>query len=292
MEESLQAILPIFEVKDDRFEISQIASCHLLIEVSKDRFRFAIQHEKNDMFMWMEDYQIMSVLNENQLLQTLQQIYDQHHFLAANYWKSVSLSVNSNYFTFIPDEIFQREDSSKYINFAAGSQINENHYIYDFKHQTINAFNIFGVEKKLISWFKEMYTVKKITPVHLISTLIECIRQLPNPDGMHVHFEEGSLIVVFFKDNMLHFCNRFNYRTPQDAAYHVLFVINQLNLNAATPLTLYGEITTFSEAYALIFKTMTSISFGKMPENLNFSYFFEDMPEHRYCSLFSILYTY
>ncbi|MFT6203110.1 MAG: hypothetical protein ACI9V1_000038 [Spirosomataceae bacterium] len=292
MKEPSQAILPIFEVKDDRFEIGQIASCHLLIEVSKDRFRFAIQHEKNDMFMWMEDYQIMSVLNENQLLQTLQQIYDQHHFLAANYWKSVSLSVNSNYFTFIPDEIFQQEDSSKYINFAAGSQVNENHNIYDFKHSAINAFNVFGVEKKLINWFKEMYTVKKITPVHLISTLIECIRQLPNPDGMHIHFEEGNLIVVCFKDNILQFCNRFNYRTPQDAAYHVLFVINQLSLNAATPLTLYGEITTFSEVYALIFKTMTSISFGKMPENLNFSYFFEDMPEHRYCSLFSMLYTY
>jgi hypothetical protein len=292
VEESLQAILPIFEVKDDRFEVGQIANCHLLIEVGKERFRFAIQHEKNDMFMWMEDYQIMSVLNENQLLQTLQRIYDQHHFLAANYWKSVSLSINSNYFTFIPEEIFRREDSSKYINFAAGSQINEDHYIYDFKHQTINAFNVFGVEKKLINWFKEMYTVKKITPVHLISTLIECIRQLPSPDGMHVHFEEESLIVVYSKYNALQFCNRFNYRTPQDAAYHVLFVINQLSLNTTTPLTLYGEITPFSEAYALIFKTMTSISFGAMPENLNFSYFFQDMPEHRYCSLFSMLYTY
>ena len=292
MEDSTKEIQPIFEVKDERFEIGQIASCHLLIEVSKDRFRFAVFHTIHDMFIWMEDYQIITVLNENQLLETLQKIYDQHHFLAANYWKSVSLSVNSNYFTFIPEEIFQRDDSSKYLNFAAGSQLNEAHYIYDFKHQYIDAYNIFGVEKKLINWFKEMYTVKKITPVHLISTLVECIRQLPDPDGIHIHVEEGNLAVVYYKAKSLQFCNRFNYRTPQDAAYHILFVFNQLSLTAATPLTFYGEITTFSEIYAIINKNMTSITFGSMPSNLKFSYFFDDMPEHRYCSLFSTLYTY
>lgn len=292
MEKSVLEIQPIFEVKDDRFDIGQIASCHLLIEVSKDRFRFAVFHTNNNVFMWMEDYQIITVFNENQLLETLEQIYERHHFLAANYWKSVSLSVNSNYFTFIPGELFQRDDSSKYLNFAAGGQINDAHYIYDFKHQSIDAFNVFGVDKKLINWFKEMYTVKKITPVHLISTLVECIRQLPQPDGVHVHVEEGNLIIVYFKDKTLQFCNRFNYRTPQDAAYHVLFVFNQLNLTATTPLTFYGEITTFSEVYAMVSKTVTSISFGKMPPNLKFSYFFDDMPEHRYCSLFSTLYTY
>lgn len=288
----MQSIQPIFEVKDDRFEIGQIASCHLLIEVSKDRFRFAVFHSKNDMFMWLEDYQIITVMNENQLLETLELIYDKHHFLAANYWKSVSLSVNSNYFTFIPEEIFQRDDASKYLNFAAGNQLNEAHFIYDFKHASLGAFNVFGVDKKLINWFKEMYTVKKITPVHLISTLVACIRQLPKPDGVHVHVEEGNLIVVCYKDHALQFCNRFNYRTPQDAAFHLLFVINQLSLTVTTPVTLYGEVTTFSEFYSLVSKNMASVLFGKMPENLKFSYFFDDMPEHRYCSLFSILYTY
>lgn len=292
MKTEINYIEPVFEVKDDRFEIGDIASCHLLIEVSKDRFRFAVYHTKNDMFMWMEDYQIITLFNENQLLETLESIYNNHPFLAANYWKSISMSVNSGYFTFIPEELFQRDDSSKYLNFAAGSLTTENHYIYDFHHAALSAYNVFGVEKKLVNWFREMYTVKKISPVHLISSLIECIRKLPSPNGLHIHFEERNLVVVYFENDKLHLCNRFNYRTPQDAAYHVLLVINQLNLNAATPLTLYGEITTFSEVHTILDKTLTTISFGVMPKSLNFSYFFDDMPEHRYCSLFSSYFTY
>lgn len=292
MDSITQEITPIFEVKDDRFEIGQIASCNLLIEISKERFRFTIYHTKNEMFMWMEDYQIITLLNENQLLDTLEIIYRNHHFLAANYWKSISISINSGYFTYIPEELFTREESFKYLNFAAGDNTSETQFIYDYHHPKLSAFNVFGVDKKLTNWFKDMYTVKKIKPVHLISTLIEGIQLLDNHNGIHIHFEDGNFVIVYFKDNKLHFCNRFVYRTPQDATYHILFVFNQLNLNAATNITLYGEITTFSEAYVLLNKMVANLTFGMLPKSMKFSYFFDQMPEHRYCSLFSTLLTY
>lgn len=288
-----QNITPIFEIKDDRFEIGQIASCYLLIEISKDRFRFAIYHTQNELFMWLEDYQIITLMDENQLLQTLKRIYDQHHFLAANYWKSIYLSVNSDYFTLIPDELYQNDEAAKYLNFASGSSTTDTHAVYDYHHAKLEAFNVFGVDKKIVSWFKDMYPVKKITPVHLTSTLIEGIyRENKSAGGLHLHFEEGSFIALYFEKNKLQFCNRFNYRTAPDLVYHVLFVMNQLGLKSSTPVTFYGEVTMFSEGYTLLTSTLQNIKFAELPSGFKFSYFFEEIPEHRYYGLFSTLYTF
>lgn len=292
MENNTSRITPIYEIKDDRFEIGQIASCHLLIEITKDRFRFAVYHTQHEMFMWLEDYQIITFLDENQLLETLKLIYNEHHFLAANYWKSIHLSINSEYFTLIPQEIFKKDEAAKYLNFAAGTVTTESHQLFDFLHPTLEAFNVYGIEKRLVNWFKEMYPVKKIVPVHLISAFIEAIQREENPNGYHVYFEEGSVVTLYFEKKKLHFCNRFNYRTSQDLAYHVLFVANQLNLKPSLPVFLYGEITTFSEAYTLLSTSFDNIRFAELPSQLKFSYFFEEIPEHRYYGLFSILFTY
>jgi hypothetical protein len=285
-------ISPSFEIKDDRFDVSQIADCHLLIEVGRDRFRFAIFNTLHNVFQWIEDYHVISILNENQALKAIKNIYQNHHFLAANYWKTIRISVQANYFTLIPDELYKAEDALKYLQFASGKLVSDTDAVFDFKHTNLGAVNIFGVEKEIYLWFKEMYPAKKITPVPVLGTLIEGILNSKKINGLHLYFEENHISIIYFKENKLFFCNRFYYLTPQDLVYHVLFVMNELGIEPEKPVIFYGEITSFSDSYELLSHSLSTIIFATNPPNLSFSQYFDELPEHRYYSLFSTIYTF
>lgn len=285
-------ISPSFEIKDDRFDTNQIAECHLLIEVSRDSFRFAVHHSEHDVIMWLEDYHIFSLLTENQLLKSLKTIYQQHMFLSANYWKTIRLTVNTNNFTLIPDEYYEANEAAKYLNFAAGKNLLEREQIFDFKHSRFGTVSIFGVEKELIGWFREMYPARKIAPVPVIGSLIEGIIQDRNNNGLHLYFEDNYVSILYFKDAKLYFCNRFHFRTAQDMVYHVLFVMNELDLQTDMPVTFYGEVTSFSEGYIQLSESLKNIKFALNPTKLRFSQYFDDLPEHRYYTLFSSYHLY
>lgn len=292
MENSVINILPSFEIKDDRFDTNQIADCHLLIEISRDRFRFTVHNSIHEVIMWLEDYHVFSLLNENQLIKTLKIIYQNHLFLAANYWKTIRLSVNANHFTLLPDEYYEVDEAAKYLSFAAGKNLTEREQVFDFKFSRFGTVCVFGIEKEIISWFKEMYPARKITPVPVIGTLIEGIVQDRNNNGLHLYFEDYYVTIICFKEAKLHFCNRFQFRTSQDMVYHVLFVMNELGLQTDMPVTFYGEITSFSEGFVQLTKSLTNIKFALNPTKLRFSQYFEDLPEHRYYTLFSSYYLY
>lgn len=292
MEATVSNISPSFEIKDDRFDVSQIADSHLLIEVGHDRFRFAIHNSIHNVIMWLEDYHVFSLLTHNQLLSTLKNIYQTHSFLAANYWKTIRLTVNTNHFTLIPDEYYQADEAVRYLNFAAGKNLAEYEQVLDFRHNHYNIVSVFSIEKDLIGWIREMYPAKKITPVPVLSTLIEgIVRDKKNTD-LHLYFEENYVSLIYFQDDTLHFCNRFQYRTSQDMVYHVLFVMNELELQTEVPVVFYGEITSFSEGYILLNETLKNIEFAKNPAKLRFTQYFEEIPEHRYYTLFTSYYLY
>jgi hypothetical protein len=292
LENSFLNILPSFEIKDDRFDTNQIAECHLLIEVSSDRFRFTVYNTLHDVIMWLEDYHVFSLLNENQLLKTLKTVYHQHQFLAANYWKTICLSVNASHFTLIPDEYYEADEASKYLNFAAGNNVSEREQIFDFKHSCFGAVCVFGIEKDTFAWFKEMYPARKIDPIPVVGSLIEGIVQDKTNNGLHLYFEDYYITIIYFKDAKLHFCNRFHFRTSQDMVYHVLFVMNELGLPVATSTIFYGEITSFSDRYIQLTHSLSNVKFALNPTKIRFSQYFDDLPEHRYYTLFSSFYLY
>ncbi len=292
MEATITHISPSFEIKDDRFDVSQIADSHLMIEVGHDRFRFAVYNTIHNAVMWLEDYHVFSLLTHNQLLSTVQRIYQSHQFLAANYWKTIRLTVNANHFTLIPEEYYQSDEVVKYLNFAAGKNLTEQEQIFEFRHAHYGIINVFSVEKNLVNWIKEMYPAKKITPVPVISTLIEGIVKDRTNRGLHLYFEENYVSLIYFQEDKLHFCNRFQYRTAPDMVYHVLFIMNELGLETEMPVTFYGEITSFSEGYTLLSKTLKNIEFARNPTKIKFSQYFEQIPEHRYYTLFCSYYLY
>ena len=290
MEISTLSIAPRFEIKDDRFDVGNLANYELYIQLSSDRLRFAVLDASNQTFLWLEDYHIYTPFKESQFIESLKTIYKEHPFLAANFWKSISLSVNSPYFTLIPNTYYNSEDAQKILNFAAGKVVVENEQVFEYKHSKFELVNLFAFDKVWSSWIKEMYPARKIAPVHIVSTLIEGISREKDFSGVHLYFEGNDIFIIYFKETKLYFCNKFYYRTPQDLLYYILFVVNELNLPEDIRITFYGEITSFAENFLEISKYLPNLHFANSPNGLKFSQYFDEVPEHRYYSLFSMGY--
>ncbi len=289
MDNSVSTIAPSFEIKDDRFDINQIADCQLLIEVSKERFRFSVYNSLYEVIMWLEDYHINSLLDQHQLLKTLNTLYSRHLFLAANYWKSIKVLVSVNHFTLMPEEFYDSLDAHKYLNFASGKNLSETEQIADYPLPFCRGMCIFGIEKEIYAWFRQMYPAKNIVPIPVVCALLDGIVQDEMADGLHLYFEEHHVTIVFFNDGKLILCNRFLFRTSDDLIYHVLFVMNELSLSNDIPVMLYGEITSFADAYLQLSLTLEQIRFANNPKKARFSQYFDELFEHRYYTLFSAL---
>ena len=68
--------------------------------------------------------------------------------------------------------------------------------------------------------------------------------------------------------------------------------MNELDLQTEMPVMFYGEITSFSEGYIQLSESLKNIKFALNPTKLRFSQYFDDLPEHRYYTLFSSYYLY
>jgi hypothetical protein len=73
---------------------------------------------------------------------------------------------------------------------------------------------------------------------------------------MTVHFSEGHFEIIVIQNQKLLLFNSFDYQTPEDFIYYVLFTAEQLSLNPENfPLELIGNIDSeifFKIAYKYI----------------------------------------
>ena len=282
-------IKPTVEVIDDRFGINMISNSVLLIDVFKNRLQFCVLNLQSETFLWLEDYQFSSVLGSNLFEFNLNSVYQNHHFLSANYWASIQLQVNTPIFTFVPKTIFKREDSSRYLQLLTGSQVSDKYLIYDVEIEGEEVVCVYGIEKNILNWFKNMYPAQKISPLPRIKTLLENSRLIAKSNSLHISFEENDIDVALWKSGQLMLCNRYQYRTFSDFEYFLLMITNELSCdNSTLEVYLYGEITPFSEMFAVIERNFTQRRFAGLTTNFKFSQFFTDLPEHRYSNLFGM----
>jgi hypothetical protein len=78
---------------------------------------------------------------------------------------------------------------------------------------------------------------------------------------MAVHFSQGHFEIIVIQNQQLLLFNSFEYLTPEDFIYYVLFTAEQLNINPENfPLELIGSIDIESEYYKIAYKFIRNVS--------------------------------
>ncbi len=289
--EKYTSVEPLVSVEALAFDTSVLSNHHLCIEIGHDKFRYCVINALKKQCICLEDYAFDSLVTKDHLLDSLHSLYQQHAFLALNNWKSITVSFNTPHFTLIPIDLFRKEYIGTYLQLIMGRNLSANDQVLSSPIDKIAARNVFAVEKEILDWLLNTYSLHSPMFHHqtdaIISNTFKQITTKGEPAAC-LHFEDEYVTIVVVKDNQLLICNKFAYKIAADMTYFVLFVLDNLKIKPdKINVHLSGEITPYSENYESLTQFLTNMTFSKLPRELSLSSSFEDLPEHRYLSLYN-----
>ncbi|GAB4034408.1 DUF3822 family protein [Spirosoma jeollabukense] len=285
-------LAPTVTIRSNSFDPAHTEKSVLCLEVGRDRLRLLVQ-DAAGRALCLEDYAFPSLLTERPLTSVLPDVFRNHAVLAAGPWQEIRIGVNSPSFTLVPKPLFRKEYAGSYLAFMRGSSLPAHEFAQVYDHETEGFLSVFNVEHQLVDYFSEVYPLQPLRYVHQISALLQATAELDRhtltPDSVYLYFEDEYVTILFRKAHKLQYCNRFGYKNVQDLVYYVLYALDEQQLSIDTVhIALYGEITPFAEAFTELKRFLPHLSFGHAPAGLSLAAEFNDLPDHRYLSLYGL----
>lgn len=283
---------PSVTIRSDAFRPDQTAQSVLCLEVGRDRFRFLVQNAQGQ-GCYLEEYTFPSLLSERPLMDALPALFRDHPVLSAGPWREIRIGVNSPSFTLVPQALFRKEYASSYLTLMRGSALQPHEFAHAYAHLAEGFLSVFNLEHPLADYFSGIYPLQPSVYLHQTGALIQATANLSQrslaPQNVWLYFEDEFVTIVYRDLHQVRYCNRFGYKNAQDLAYYILYVFDEQALNPQTvPVTLYGEITPFADAYTELSRFLTHLAFGTIPPGLTLASDFDELPEHRYLSLYGL----
>ncbi|UFH52939.1 DUF3822 family protein [Spirosoma sp. KNUC1025] len=285
-------LAPTVIIRSDAFNLTHTDQLVLCLEVGRDRFRVLVRDSRSRV-LYLEDYAFPSLLTNQPLTGLLPNIFRDHPVLSAKPWQEIRIGVNSPSFTLVPKSLYRKEYAGSYLALMRGSALPAHEFAQAYGHEEEGFLSVFNLEHPLADYFSEVYPLQPLTYVHQVSALLQATtnldRHVLTPDSIYLFFEDELVTVVHRKAHQLQYCNRFGYKNVQDLVYYVLYVLDEQSLTPKDiSISLYGEITPFSDAYTELSRYLPHLAFGQVPPGLTLAAEFNELPDHRYLSLYGL----
>jgi hypothetical protein len=241
--------------------------------------------------VYLEDIKFDNIKTVKARLEVIKTIYDSHHFLKAGFWKSVKVALKTHKYTLVPTSHFDTASAKDYL--AVSAEIRNNiEDVFHYKHLSTDAVNIYAGDKVLIEWLNKTYPEKQVDVIHQGSALIEGILHYndhSHEKSMFCFFDRGVLHIVVTRQRKLVYYNQFGIKQAEDYLKYIMLVFKELALNQkSTKVIMWGFLKQTSPQIKLFKKYIRNIGFGSRPQNLNFTYHFDEIADHQFFDLLNI----
>jgi len=167
---------------------------------------------------------------------------------------------NNNLSTFVPEALFDEHYLGSYMQYNT-KVFDTDFYAFD----TVSNYqmnNVYIPYVNINNYFIDQFGTFDYQHANtiLVTKLLDASK---NNDEkiMIVNFNPSHFEIVVLQNQKLHFFNSFEYQTPEDFLYYLLFTAEQLNMNPENfKLELLGTITEEDDFYQLAFKYIRNIS--------------------------------
>ncbi|GAB4183439.1 MAG: DUF3822 family protein [Thermoflexibacter sp.] len=278
----------IKHIKDDKFSVDEIYKYAICFKVSAKQFIIAVFDTSTRRCLAYEKYEI----SENvELIQALEQIYKDHAFISAGYWKKLILISTLPAFCYVPEEFFSKENAIDFLRLNVNFSVNTSE-VYHFLHTQQRVVGIFAIEQKLWRWVKGKYPYQEVSCIHENSAFLQGVLSEPNEleaRNLYALISEKKLTLLSFKQGNLHFLNTFPVFSTKDFVYYSLLVIEKLDLLPSDiSIVLYGDVSEKDAIPQEIRKYVKQVDFGKKPKFIQIGFKFDEVPIHSIFDLLSV----
>ncbi|MDG2432812.1 DUF3822 family protein [Flavobacterium sp.] len=211
--------------------------------------------------------------------------FEEYQELKANY-DDVLIIHNNNLSTLVPAPLFDENYLGSYLQY--NTKVFETDFFafdtlsnYDINTVYIPYVNMnnFFIDKFGTFDYKHANSI-------LVTKLLDASKNKEDKK-MTVHFNEGHFEIIVIQNQKLLLFNSFEYITPEDFIYYILFTAEQLNLNPENfILELIGAIDQDSAYYKIAYKYIRTVSLIDV-EDLRWNNYFSEAENRNHFILFN-----
>ncbi len=202
----------------------------LSMELQNDKFSYSIINLDTKKSVEEKSFTLLS-FNKEELAKILSQDvfgYD---------YKSLSLSVSSNRQTLVPISIFNASKPTEIF------ELNHQAPFDDIDYNRIAELDIAAIYE-IPLWIKQLFVVKmpRVKIIHTSTALLKGIFKTPQfSPRVHIFWQNNAFYLVLTSKNKLDYFNLFQSNQISDLVYHLLFVLEQKELDLKDfEIKLYG----------------------------------------------------
>lgn len=260
----------------------------LSIQISLNGFSFCIVDEDRNKHVALETYAIQDINDYEELAKELGSLLDSLDNIKRRF-NRVNVLFEGSKAALIPFPLFDENATEHYFKFNHKLEHGEDTFID--KLGTLQAVNIFAVPTCIKELIKSKFINYQIN--HFSSSLIECLLiKYKNQDvtnKVFVNVRHKYLDIVIIEGSKLEFFNSFKYKTQEDFAYFLIYVLEQHKLNPENiDLVLLGEIEKSSKYYEIAFKYIRNIEFIDRNDFFNYSYVLDEVASNYFYTLLNV----
>lgn len=256
--------------------IAQSRESILLIEWLSNSLNYSIYNEKTNQVVCSAVSSVFfDLFDYNE--QEFNSLISEQEVFQYSFKKTVAL-IDTPYFSLIPKIFYNKDKLEELLRFNIKLPSGN----LAFKSKEISEsqyFLVYAFPKNILKSLESSFLNIEYKP--LIEVLIEQNLNNSQTTILHSHISPQSFMSVYVSNKKLVFANKFKYEAPEDLAYNILNIFQQLSLNnEKDTLILSGNISKENEFYELLYKYIRNIEFKKQPSKLNFEKEIESMPQH------------
>jgi hypothetical protein len=178
-----------------------------------------------------------------------------HNFpeLKAGY-DEITIIHSNNLSTFVPTALFDEEYLGSYLQF--NTKVFETDFFAFDELPNYEMNNVYIPYVNMNNYFIDQFGTfdYKHANTILVNKLLDLSKN-NEEQKMFVHISDSHFEIVIIQNQKLQLYNSFEYKTPEDFIYYILFTAEQLHLNPETfKLELLGKISEDDSLYSITFK--------------------------------------
>lgn len=232
----------------------------LSIQVSLTGFSFCCFDTLNNIITSFKEIKFEATNKPNRIEELFSEAFKNNPELKSTYDEVMVIHTN-NLSTFVPEPLFDED--------YLGSYLQYNTKVFETDFFTFDEISNYQMNSVYIPYVNInnflIDNVGSFDYKHANSILVEKILDNSRNNDekkMVVNFNPGHFEVIVVQNQKLLLFNSFEYQTPEDFIYYLLFTAEQTNLNPEIfPLELLGTIDKNDPFYAIAYKYIRNISF-------------------------------
>lgn len=280
-------IKPIFSVLDDAWKKEFSNNYTLSLLISKDAVGCCILDISKKKYLAIEWFAFQNSNSFVILKDKLNELLEQNEIFNFPY-QHIHIGIAQTEVAIVPENLWDEKNGHDFLEFSHTVEPYDRIRTDDLPQ--LKSKNVYAMNSELLVMLQEHF--ENVTIHHSTTSLMEVLlkeNRFYNDTRIFANIQQSRVELIVLEKGKLLLFNYFDFQTPEDFIFYILFTCQQLDLNPEI-LNFYflGEIEKKSPLFDITYKYIRNVYFGRRPNTYSYSYKFAFFPSHFYYNMFSL----